>query len=248
MTQEAIASPRIIIFEPDEKYRDFYSQHLELVGYRPLVLESRSQVIDEVGSIEPPKLIILGEEYSADRHPRGPSLQTLGEIREVSTAAVMFADYHEQDYHIARVLESGADQYWIKGRRTGTEFLAFSRALLRRSVPAYMQLSPNVPDITNGGLVITPSGRVTVEGVDISLSRQEFKALRTLGVNLGEIVTYSDINKALYGDTPYDSHAAARVFISRVRQKFVEAGVEPPIVTKQGVGYLMPKYSANDEE
>jgi two-component system, OmpR family, KDP operon response regulator KdpE len=238
MTQELKNNLQIAIFEPDEKYRDFFHDTLKIANNNLFVADSRIQLIDAAVSMNP-GLVILGEEYSGTA-----SLDALIRLRQESKVPVMFADYSESDVHISNVLESGADQYWIKGRRTGTEFLAFSRALLRRSRLGDI----NTPrDIINGGLIITQNGRITADGRDIPLSPQEFRVLRTLGSNMGSIVTHAEFNHTLYGDYDDDANGAISIYISRIRAKFREAKFKAPIITKQRVGYFMPYYSKDQQ-
>ncbi|MGB8274184.1 MAG: response regulator transcription factor [Alphaproteobacteria bacterium] len=132
--------------------------------------------------------------------------------------------------------DAGADDYVTKPFRM-EEVLARLRALIRRAA------GHASPDIECGPIrVDTRNGRVTVDGVAVKLTAQEFKIVSYLAHHKGKVISRTELTEHIYGqDFDRDSNTI-EVFIGRLRKKL---GV-PVIETVRGLGYRMaPPGDAN---
>jgi two-component system, OmpR family, response regulator len=127
-------------------------------------------------------------------------------------------------------IDAGADDYLPKPFEPG-ELTARLRAIIRRSAGHAR------PVIEIGQVSLDPRAmRVTVAGLPIALSPQEYRLLDYLMLQAGRVVPASELLEQLYGpDDDRDSNAV-EVLVGRLRKKL---GVEL-IETRRGFGYTIP--------
>ena len=127
-------------------------------------------------------------------------------------------------------LDVGADDYLVKPFDTA-ELIARIKALARRSNPA-----PS--NITAGTLVLdTIAHHASVGNRAIDLSAREWAVLEYLMRQTGRVVSKQQIIDAILpwgGDLTGN---AVEVYVSRVRAKIADAGIN--IRTIRGFGYLL---------
>jgi two-component system OmpR family response regulator len=126
-------------------------------------------------------------------------------------------------------LDAGADDYLAKPFQT-EELVARLRALIRRS-------SGNATSELTAGPVHLDgrSGRVTLDGVPVKLTAQEFKLLSYLMHHKGKVVSRTELIEHIY-DQDFDRDSnTIEVFITRIRKKL---GAEL-ISTTRGLGYSL---------
>ncbi len=126
-------------------------------------------------------------------------------------------------------IDAGADDYLPKPFQM-PELLARLRAIIRRSA------GQAAPIITIGSVSLdTRQMRVSVEGVPVHFSPQEYRLVSYLMHHAGRVVSQLELTEQLYAqDFERDSNAI-EVLIGRVRKKL---GVEL-IKTRRGFGYVI---------
>jgi two-component system OmpR family response regulator len=126
-------------------------------------------------------------------------------------------------------LDAGADDYLAKPFQT-EELVARLRALIRRS-------SGNATSELTAGPVHLDgrSGRVTLDGVPVKLTAQEFKLLSYLMHHKGKVVSRTELIEHIY-DQDFDRDSnTIEVFVTRIRKKL---GADV-ITTIRGLGYSL---------
>ena len=131
-------------------------------------------------------------------------------------------------------LDEGADDYLVKPFDP-QELLARLRVALRRSA------GRSSPLLRHADLVVDPAARtVRRAGVEVALSTKEFALLLTLLQSIGQVLSRSRLEGALYGDGERVESNAIEVHVHHLRRKL---GTDL-IRTIRGVGYFVPRADA----
>lgn len=160
--------------------------------------------------------------------PDGTGLDLLPQVRacESATPVILLT---ARDTVADRVtgLDAGADDYVGKPFDLD-ELAARVRAVARRAS------GRGEPLLRSGGLVLDPARRtVSVDEIDVPLSRREFAVLHALMERPGAVLSRSQLEERLYGwDGDVESNAV-EVHIHNLRAKLGKGVVE----TLRGVGY-----------
>jgi two-component system, OmpR family, response regulator len=126
-------------------------------------------------------------------------------------------------------IDAGADDYLPKPFRV-EEVLARLRAILRRAG------GQSSPVLQAGGLALdTRQMRVTLDGVPVHLSPQEYRLLSVLMHHKGSVVSQGELADQIYGDGIERDTNGVEVLVGRLRRKLGADLIE----TRRGFGYLI---------
>jgi DNA-binding response OmpR family regulator len=164
--------------------------------------------------LEVPESHRLRQAWLGDRSSRGESL--------ILTAR---GDWSER----VEGIDAGADDYLPKPFRM-EELIARLRALIRRAAGQASAL------LVHGRIALdTRRMAVSVDGVPIHLSPQEYRLVSYLMQHAGRVVSQLELTEQLYAqDFERDSNAV-EVLVGRVRRKLGAELIE----TRRGFGYLV---------
>jgi two-component system cell cycle response regulator CtrA len=138
-------------------------------------------------------------------------------------------------------LSAGADDV-VEPNTDRAELLARMRAIVRRS-RGYSQ-----PVIRCGKLALDHERQdVTVEGNHLHLTQKEFALLQLLIMRKNMVMTKEAILSNLYGGMDEPEIKIIDVFVCKIRNKLVKAGVHNLLQTVWGRGYVVRDASRDDD-
>jgi DNA-binding response OmpR family regulator len=217
---------RILLVEDDEKTAEAVSASLTAAGY-VVDHEADGEEAWFKGDTEPYAAIVLDLGL--------PGMDGLSVLRKWRQAGQTFpvliltarGDWNER----VEGIDAGADDYLPKPFQM-QELIARLRAIVRRSA------GQAAPVITISAVSLdTRQMRVTVDGVPIHLSPQEYRLVSYLMHHTGRVVSQHELTELLYAqDFERDSNAV-EVLVGRVRKKL---GVNL-IQTRRGFGYVIER-------
>jgi DNA-binding response OmpR family regulator len=158
-------------------------------------------------------------------------LEVLSRLRSRgSTLPVLLLTARDEVSDRVRGLDLGADDYLVKPFAI-PELLARIRALLRRNhnLAGRLVHGPLIMDLN--------AQRAWIGNAPLELSAREWAVLEQLLKNVDKVVSKQQIVELLTKSDAALSFNAVEVYISRVRAKLEEAGVN--IRTVRGFGYML---------
>ncbi len=223
----------ILVADDDPSILTIVSRVLQLNSFFVVTCKDGRSALDLYDEIRPNMLIL------DVRMPKLDGITVCQRLRCRSDVPVIILTALEDESDAARALEAGADDYVRKPFGTD-ELVARVRAVLRRTGTAV----PSPTTIEAGPLIVDERQHVvTLNGIELELSRTEFFLLDFLIRNPNRVLTHDQLLEGVWGREYLGSHHLLRVAISRLRQKLTGSGCEL-IETLSGVGYRFRKRAA----
>jgi len=220
----------LLVIEDEPQIRKFLRISLASQGYKVIEAGTGSDGLAQA-ALNKPDLVVLDLGL-----PDMDGQQVLRELREWSTVPVMVLSVRASEVQKVDALDGGANDYVTKPFGI-QEFLARVRALLRQA--------PQVGNLASaasfGPLVVDFAFRkVTLDGIEIALTRKEYALLAQLAGHPGRVITQQQLLKDIWGPTHVDDTHYLRIVVGHLRQKLGDDPTAPRfIVTEAGVGYRL---------
>jgi DNA-binding response OmpR family regulator len=227
-------SKRILIVDDEPRYLRLLEANLRTEGYEVATAQDGVQALD-VFSAQPIDLVLLDVMM-----PRLDGFGVCQRLREFSNVPIVILTARGEEQDRVRGLDLGADDYLVKPF-SATELLARVRAVLRRA-HAPSETTGQARFFAHGDLKIDfARAEVWRSEEPISLSATEYRLLLQFTHNVGKILTSEDLLTSVWGAEYKNDKEILWVSIARLRQK-LESDAHAPqhIVTRSGLGYLMP--------
>ncbi len=219
---------RILVVDDERPIRRFLKASL---GDQYEVIEaSGGEDAIRVTANEKPDLVILDLGL-----PDIDGVEVTRRLREWTQIPIIIVSVREQEADKIAALDAGADDYLTKPFGAG-ELTARIRVALRRS-----SSTESESVFESGGLYVELSGRVVkVDGVEISLTPNEYDLLKTLIQHAGKVITHRQLLRAVWGIAYEEEAHLLRVNMSNLRRKIeVDPSQPKRIITEPGVGYRL---------
>jgi DNA-binding response OmpR family regulator len=229
-----VGQEKVLIIDDDPLMAKMVEGHLKVAMFKTRYATEGSLGIIAAREWEP-DLVLLDVMM-----PGMDGFTTCARIREFSTVPVIILTAKGEERDKVRGLDAGADDYIVKPF-SAQELLARVRAVLRRAEQTSFSKYPQ-RYFQHCDLVIDfARAEVRVDGELMSLTATEYKLLQTLSESMGKVLSPEELLKRIWGVDYRNEKEILWVTLSRLRQK-VEKDPKNPIhiLTRQGLGYLMP--------
>jgi len=157
-------------------------------------------------------------------------------IKESADTPVIFLTVLNEESHVVRGLDMGADDYVAKPFRL-RELLSRVRTVLRRA-----GRSGEKDEVSMDGLTVQlKQGKVMKNGAEVPLTALEYRLLQIFVMNRGQLLTRGQLLEDIWdagGDFVNDN--TLTVYIKRLREKIEDDPQNPVLLrTVRGLGYRM---------
>lgn len=231
---------KVLAAEDEQYIQRLIQRNLELEGYEVFTADDGLQALEKIKAHQP-DVIILDVMM-----PKMDGFTVCQRVREFSTAPIIIETALGDENEKIRGLDLGADDYLVKPFSI-PELFARVRAVLRRSqysgaTPVTAPVAETLGDITIDHALHT----VTLKGKPVPLTPIEFAILAALIRQAGALVTSETLLETVWGSEYAGETHILQVNVHRLRRKIEADPVHPTyILTRPGVGYLMPKQPAH---
>lgn len=182
-----------LLVEDESNIANFIKTILEAEGYKVIVAGSGSEGKTMFFSYNP-KVIVLDLGL-----PDVDGTQVIKGVREISDVPIIVLSARTNERDKIQALDMGANDYITKPFGAG-ELLARVRAVIRNSRHLESGASVIRKKFKIKELVIDYEARqVFIEGKEIKLTQTEFNIVELLSVHAGKVMTYSEINRKIWG-------------------------------------------------
>lgn len=227
-------SKTILVVDDEPRYVSLVEINLTTDGYQVRTASDGQQAVDSVAEDQPDLLLL------DIMMPVMDGFTACERIREFSSVPIIILTAKGEERDRVRGLDAGADDYIVKPF-SAQELLARVRAVLRRAEREALD-GFHQPIFQHHELEIDlAKALVSVKGKEIQLTATEYRLLQTLATNMGQVLSAEELLTMVWGPEYKDDKEILWVCLSRLRQK-IEPDPKNPIhiVTRQGIGYLMP--------
>lgn len=226
-------STRVLLVDDEARYLHLLQANLAVEGYEVISASDGAEALERF-STEPVDLVLLDVLL-----PRLDGFTVCQRMRQFSNVPIIMLTARGAESDRVRGLDAGADDYLVKPFSV-MELLARVRAVLRR-----VQVSREAGRerfFTHGDLKIDFARAEVWRGEQmVSLSATEYRLLLQFAHHVGEVLSAEELLVSVWGEGYRSDKEILWVSIARLRQKLEEEAHAPKhIVTRSGLGYLMP--------
>lgn len=224
----------ILIVEDDAKLTEMLRTHIEKYEYQTAHVTDFSRVLDTFNKVTP-SLVLMDVNL-----PSYDGFYWCRQIRSVSNCPLIFISARESQMDQVMALENGADDYITKPFYYEV-VMAKIRSHLRRAYGAYSSAQEE-RCVRLSGLVLYPE-RFQVELSDrkVELTHKESLLLELLIQREGRVVSRDRLLERMWEDQHFIDDNTLNVYITRIRKKLRELGIEEAVETVRGAGYMLKK-------
>ena len=220
---------RILIVEDDRGIADAITAQTASWGLEARGISNFNKVLEEFTEFSP-HLVLMDISL-----PFYNGFHWCSEIRKISKVPVIFISSASDNMNIIMAINMGGDDFIAKPFDSSV-LIAKIQALLRRT---YDFASSNPVIEHRGAILNTGDCTLHFNGLQISLTKNEYRILLALMTAKGKVVSRDSLMEALWKTDSFVDENTLTVNINRLRKKLDGAGLEDFIKTKFGLGYII---------
>ncbi|MGP0586381.1 response regulator transcription factor [Paenibacillus timonensis] len=222
----------ILIVEDDAKMAGMLAGHIEKYDYRALRVNDFGRVLDEFRE-SAADMVLLDVNL-----PKYDGFYWCRQIRGLSTCPILFLSARESGMDQVMALDNGADDYITKPFSYEV-VMAKIRSHLRRAYGDY-SAKQEERTVSAAGLVLYPERFTVTNGeTNVLLTQKEAVLLEALLQKAGRLVSREKLLDLMWQGHHFIDDNTLNVYVTRIRKKLKELGMEEAVETVRGAGYLL---------
>ncbi len=225
---------RLLTIEDDDDVRFTLRLHLEDEGYDVSEAANGADGLAAFAADKP--LLVLVDLKLPDMS----GFDICRAIRQTSDVPIIVVTAQESSFDVVAGLEAGADDYVTKPYQP-KELAARIRAHLRRAQPSRPSAGGSLRGLAFGDVEIREEeGRALKGGVDLKLTRTEFRFLLFLAQNAGKVFSREALLAEVWHHDALADGRLVDAHVRRLRTKVEDDPAEPTLIaTVRGLGYRL---------
>jgi len=232
LTCDELEKRLILIIGTDRLVSDMFQQQLHSYGYQVKQKHGDESLLTSISNSKP-DLVLLDIGFS-----HLSMLSIISQIKSIFSGPLVLMTSRDSEQEQITAFNLGVDEYLVKPISENILNVRIS-GILRRTLK--QKASNEQTPIQVGNLSLFPySFKCQLGGERISLTQLEFKLLRLLADNVGEIISRDLIYTSLLGREYNGSERTIDVRISQLRDKLTKKSKQQVrIETVWGQGYML---------
>lgn len=219
---------RILVVDDEDDLCEILKFNLEMEGYTVDTANSAEEAL----KLDIPQYNLLLLDVMMGEISGFKMARILKSNKDTTNIPIIFITAKDTENDTITGFNLGADDY-ISKPFSLREVIMRIKAVLRRTAGVQMKEEDK---LQYKGLTINiPQKKVTIDNVEVSLTKKEFEILLLLLQNHGRVFSREDILSKVWNDEVYVLDRTIDVNITRLRKKIGEYGKF--IVTRLGYGY-----------
>ncbi len=225
--------PKLLVIDDELAIRKFLRASIDPGEYELAEAENGQTGIRMVAT-ESPDLILLDLGL-----PDLDGVDVTRRIREWSRVPIIILSARGDEMNKVEALDAGANDYLTKPFGLAELFARIRAALRLSRTPA------DDPVVSLGALTIDLAAHlVRRNGVEIHLTKTEFRLLALLAKNLGKVMTHRQLLTEVWGPQYVEELHYLRVYTQQIRVKIEDDPAQPRLlITETGIGYRLKEQS-----
>jgi two-component system KDP operon response regulator KdpE len=223
--------PLVLVVEDEPQVMRFLRATLPAHGYRVLEAGTAAQAL-VLAQTQLPDLVLLDLGL-----PDLDGLEVTRRIRGWSAVPIVVVSARGQERDKVQALDAGADDYLTKPFGT-EELLARMRVALRHAARV---AGGAEPVFETGELRVDLAARLVYRrGVEVRLTRTEYRLLAALVKHAGKVLTHRQLLVEVWGPGSANENHYLRVYMAQLRHKLEDDPARPRhLLTETGVDYKL---------
>jgi two-component system KDP operon response regulator KdpE len=224
--------PLVLVVEDEPQVMRFLRATLPAHGYRVLEAGTAAQALVHAQT-QQPDLVLLDLGL-----PDLDGLEVTRRIRSWSAVPIVVVSARGQERDKVQALDAGADDYLTKPFGT-EELLARMRVALRHA--ARVAGGAGETAFETGELRVDLAARLVYRrGLEVRLTRTEYRLLAALVKHAGKVLTHRQLLVEVWGPGSANETHYLRVYMAQLRHKLEDDPARPRhLLTETGVGYRL---------
>lgn len=221
----------IMIVEDDPKIAHLLKEHLIRYEFQVEITTQFNQITQEFTRLQP-HLVLMDVNL-----PSYDGFYWCRQIRQLSTCPILFISARDGSMEQVMALENGADDYITKPFHYEI-VMAKIRSALRRTYGSYAKQGERTVEV--GGLTLYPERlQLSLHDQNVELSNKEAILIEALMERNMRVVSRDRLLEKLWNDQHFIDDNTLNVYVTRVRKKLRELGINGAIETVRGAGYML---------